>query len=207
MSFKKKMVERSRTGRVMPGNWVYPGGNFDSSDGDLQWITLYKDILSIDITQDNTFLLEDTAHHPQIYLDLEPQQQPRLPKQISLRITAIREAFEEAGVLLCRPGGKLDDNHFHNGMLHYNHWKEFEDKKEIQNWQKKVRKSGSEFLSLCRSLNCVPDLWGLHTWSNWLTPTVFKPRQRFDTMFYITLLPKMPRVVIDGNEAVNAQVN
>ncbi len=196
------MVERSRTGRVMPGNWVYPGGNVDSSDGDPQWLTLFQDILNIDISQDKRFLLHDTAHHPQIYLD-DDNEDNRLPKQISLRITAIREAFEEAGVLLCRPRGKLPlDN---DELLHHS-WKALEDKKHLQSWQKRVRKKGSEFLELCRSLNCVPDLWALHPWSNWLTPTVFKPRQRFDTMIYITLLPKMARVVIDGSEAVSAQV-
>ena len=41
---------------------------------------------------------------------------------------------------------------------------------------------------------CVPDVWGLHEWSDWLTPsqmmTSFK--KRFDTVFYKAALSAVP---------------
>lgn len=185
----------------MPGNWVFPGGNVDPSDSDSKWIDLFKEILNIDITQEK--FLQNSAHQPEIY---QLDNSNEIPKEVSLRITAVREAFEEAGVLLCRPK-KLDPtNLLHNGKLHYE-FKQLEDKKILQDWQKRVRKNGQQFIELCRELEVAPDIRSLHDWSNWLTPTVFKPKSRFDTMYYMIILPKMAKVVIDGNEAVTAQVS
>lgn len=41
----------------------------------------------------------------------------------------------------------------------------------------KVYEDASNFLKLCEELNVVPDLWSLHEWSVWLTPT-FKRSKR-----------------------------
>jgi len=121
-----------------------------------------------------------------------------------MRITAVREMFEEAGILLCKPRKVDPAKHLHNGMLHYE-FPELQDKTVLQEWQKRVRKTPFAFADLCKELDCVPDIHALYDWSNWLTPSVFKSKSRFDTMYYLLIIPKMPRVVIDGNEAVKAQ--
>lgn len=197
------MVERSGTGRVMPGNWVFPGGNADPSDADFKWIPLFKDVQKIDILNGQFF--EDGAKIPEIYATADNSEQI-IPKEITLRITAVRELFEEAGILLCKPRTVDPVKHIQDGMLHYE-FPELENKEKLQEWQKRVRKDSTSFLQLCKLLDCVPDINALYDWSNWLTPTTFKPKSRFDTMYYMVILPRMPRVVIDGNEAVKAQVN
>lgn len=196
------MVERSGTGRVMPGMWVFPGGNVDRVDSNLAWVELFQKFQNIDLTQETFF--QDGAHIPEIYTSTKTED--IIPKQVSLRITAVRETFEEAGILLCRPKNIDPSKHLHNGMLNYE-FEQLQDKKDVQAWQKRIRKNSPDFIELCRQLECTPDIHALYDWSNWLTPTGFKAKSRFDTMFYLTILPRMGRVVIDGNEAVKAQVS
>ena len=59
-------------------------------------------------------------------------------------------------------------------------------------------------ISLSRSLQCVPDVWSLGEWSNWLTP-VHLPR-RYDTMFYTCFLDKEPPVLVDEKEMTHSEV-
>lgn len=83
-----------------------------------------------------------------------------------MRITAIRETFEEVGLLLCKPRtGECDQI--------YSHVEESFDRK---NWQKKVHNDSTKFLDLCKELEVIPDLWSLHEWAAWETPATFKKR-------------------------------
>ena len=56
-----------------------------------------------------------------------------------------------------------------------------------------------------RELECVPDVWSLSEWSNWLTPTNLA--RRFDTLFYISFLEKEPTILIDEKEMTHSKVN
>ncbi|CAL8069632.1 unnamed protein product [Orchesella dallaii] len=194
------MVERSRTHRVLPGSLVFPGGNANPVDCHPKWIEMFKDVLNMDILQ--TQFLNEGAKVPAIYEFKNNELQP-IPKEVSLRITAIRETFEEAGILICKPR-TIDPVREMEGIPYYE-FQQLEDKKEKQAWQKRVRKNAEDFLELCKQLDCVPDIEALHDWNNWLTPANFKPKSRFDTMFYMIVLPKLVHVLVDGNEAVKAQ--
>lgn len=59
-------------------------------------------------------------------------------------------------------------------------------------------------LSFCRELECVPDIWGLLEWSDWLTPRNLPIR--YDTLFYVCFIDTQPPVEGDGEEIVDAQV-
>uniref|UniRef100_K7G2E0 Nudix hydrolase 19 n=1 Tax=Pelodiscus sinensis TaxID=13735 RepID=K7G2E0_PELSI len=50
------------------------------------------------------------------------------------------------------------------------------------------------FLQLCRDLRCVPNIWALHEWGNWLTPVLRAGRggRRYDTAFYLCCLEERP---------------
>lgn len=120
-----------------------------------------------------------------------------------LRLTTIRETFEEVGILICRRScGSSNPAGGH--MYEY---EQLMDRKVVQAWQTKIRKNSEEFFNLCTELNCVPDLSALWEWSNWLTPTIIKPKARFDTMFYMIVLPSMLRVAYDTHEVASAQVS
>lgn len=84
-----------------------------------------------------------------------------------MRITAIRETFEELGVIFCRDRKSLSNNEG------YGNFKEDFDRKH---WQGIVHNDASKFLNLCEELDVVPDLWSLYEWSNWFTPSSFKKR-------------------------------
>lgn len=55
-----------------------------------------------------------------------------------------------------------------------------------------------------RELECVPDVWSLSEWSNWLTPTSFT--RRYDTLFYISFLENEPAVFLDDKEMIHSKV-
>ena len=55
-----------------------------------------------------------------------------------------------------------------------------------------------------RKFKCVPDVWALSEWSNWLTPAHL-PR-RYDTMFYIAFLDEEPLALHDDKEMTHSKV-
>jgi len=88
------------------------------------------------------------------------------------KLTAIRETFEETGILIMK--GK--DPHL-----------TLEDREA---WRVKVQQNGSEFQHLCEHFHIQPDLDRLYYWSNWITPETSSTR--FDTRFFITWFDHLP---------------
>jgi len=60
------------------------------------------------------------------------------------------------------------------------------------------------FFFLYRKFECVPDMWSLSEWSNWLTPASLS--KRFDTMFYLCFLDNEPTVLHDEKEMTQSRV-
>ncbi len=60
-------------------------------------------------------------------------------------------------------------------------------------------------LNVIRELECVPDIWSLIEWSDWLTPRY--RRRRFDTLFYLCLCEQKPLTNPDEAEVSEAKVN
>ncbi|MFZ5668004.1 MAG: NUDIX hydrolase [Pseudomonadota bacterium] len=77
------MGRRHRGHAFMPDKWVFPGGRIDRSD--------FTAPAAGDLTPETAARLALTARHAS----------PRLPR--ALAMAAIRETFEEAGLLLARP--------------------------------------------------------------------------------------------------------
>jgi len=93
-------------------------------------------------------------------------------------VTAIRETFEESGILLCK---RIDFDKTDTYAL-ANHL----EIKSIDEWRKLVRKNATNFIELCSQNNCYPDVNALHLWSNWLTPPILKTK--FDTKFFLAFI-------------------
>ncbi|KAF9177174.1 Nucleoside diphosphate-linked moiety X motif 19, mitochondrial [Haplosporangium sp. Z 11] len=83
-------------------------------------------------------------------------------------ICAIREAFEESGVLVCDPPTELSND-------------------DIRIWRERVHDNAQEFYTLCTSHNFKPAVGRLSHFSSWITPPV--EAKRFRTQFYLTVLP------------------
>ncbi|XP_054003130.1 acyl-coenzyme A diphosphatase NUDT19-like isoform X1 [Hylaeus anthracinus] len=186
-------LKRHHNSNFMPSTYVFPGGVVDPSDADLKWHNLFH-TFGFD---NNSFasLAPNTAVRPRIF-------KPRpneLPREVSLRITAIRETFEECGILICK---NSREDHKHSEWSQHIEISE----NELHSWQEKVHNDATEFYSLCENFRCYPDLWSLYEWSNWLTPTYF-PGRRYDAVFYLTCIPTIPRAIYELTEMEDLQWN
>ncbi|XP_076624735.1 acyl-coenzyme A diphosphatase NUDT19 [Colletes latitarsis] len=178
-------LKRHHNSKFLPNTYVFPGGVVHSSDADLKWHNLFS-TFGVD-TNSLASLVPNSAVRPRIFKS-KPNE---LPKEISLRITAIRETFEECGILIC----KKSPNHLHSDWAEHVEISEI----ELHDWQTKVHNDATEFYTLCENFKCYPDLWALYEWSNWLTPTYF-PGRRYDTVFYLTCVPIMLRTMCEVTE-------
>ncbi len=98
---------------------------------------------------------------------------------------AIRELFEEAGVLLCRAasaGGPVPDS------------------ARRAEWRRKLNAGEARFADLLRDEALAPDFARLHAWSRWVTPSV-EPK-RFDAHFYLATMPAGQTTSYDDKETV-----
>ena len=192
--FKVLALRRSSKNSFFPDNYVFPGGNTDAADSSQEWLNLY------DQYGLKKYVFEIVTSLPRKYSKIsifEGQREDEILKSVSLRITGIRETFEETGVLLCK------NKHAHASQPA--RWASYLSGHEIKNWQKKVQEDANEFISLCRHFECYPDIWSLQEWSNWLTPSVYT--KRFNTIFFLTTLDQMPTAASSSNEINELKVH
>ncbi len=105
----------------------------------------------------------------------------------SLRVAAIREAFEEAGVLLAR---HADGRPFAGAPA-------------AEAARADIAADRAPFLGLVASLGVRLDLASLSVFARWITPA-FMPK-RFDTWFYLARAPLEALATCDGRETVDAE--
>ena len=116
-----------------------------------------------------------------------------IPRTLSLRITAIRETFEESGILMLQKKHDIIKE------------SDLPPKNELKKWRDIVLQEPNEFYNMCLELGALPKINSLYEWSNWLTP-VNRPK-RFDVMFFLTNLPHLPSYAEeDGSELVSLDV-
>lgn len=97
-------------------------------------------------------------------------------------VAAVRESFEEVGLLFATGG------HDETAVRAHRDWRE-----PMQRGQQGIE-------AMCRALGCQIDLRGWHYWSHWLTPP--GRHKRFDTRFFVTRAPEHQVAEADGGEAV-----
>lgn len=155
-------LRRSLTASHFPDSYVFPGGNCDPADEIPDWMELFpKSELNVPLSLSNN--------------EFDSTNSNVIPQAISSRITAIRETFEESGILLCKKN--TDPESF------------FATNYKIENetdWRKRISKNPIEFYNFCRKYECFPNLSCLHFLSNWITPYIFP--KRFDGKFFIAAL-------------------
>ena len=169
-TLKTLLLERNAGGSFSKSR-VFPGGVVDPSDVSLIWNDHFKSLSS----SVDAVILPESAKRPPILT----QRGGELRREVSLRITAIRETFEESGILLANPKKNV------TAAIH-----------ELPLWRTRIMKDGRLFLEMCRELNICPDVAALKLWSNWLTP-IDIPGKRFDTLFFVA----------EGDEAIQIDVH
>jgi 8-oxo-dGTP pyrophosphatase MutT (NUDIX family) len=154
--FQVLMVKRHHQIDFASGALVFPGGKTHAGDHDLGW-----------------------ADHCSGWDAFEEEQRV-------LRIGAIREAFEEAGILLAE---RLDGSTFGEAC-----------DPEVR---EAVDVGRTAFIDVVRGLGVRLRLDALSVFARWITPPIMP--KRFDTWFYAVRAPSDQVAACDGRETVDAE--
>nr|XP_027196737.1 nucleoside diphosphate-linked moiety X motif 19-like isoform X1 [Dermatophagoides pteronyssinus] len=191
------MVKRSVTSSFFASAYVFPGGQVELSDFEYKWYDLFEkyginlndlDRISMDIVGPRPPMITDP-----ITLKGQSTNMKIINMDIGLRITAIRETFEEAGILLLVDPKNHNDNDYCKVLTSKSL------NTDLNEWRQKIRSDSGQFIQLCDQLKMVPNVWSLYEWSNWLTP-ISVGHRRFDTMFYVCCFEQKPPVFVDNAE-------
>ncbi|XP_041648639.1 nucleoside diphosphate-linked moiety X motif 19 [Cheilinus undulatus] len=200
------MLKRSSKSRFMPNAYVFPGGVLDSSDFSSEWLDIFESFRNCP-----NFGLRRVKQPPETRPPIFATDRLKLgspvPGEVAFRICALRETFEESGVLLVvskveekrllksMEGSCDTDKVLHNKTSSLS-------RSELTKWRALVNQNPSNFIRMCRELEVLPNIWALHEWSNWLTP---KGRRaaRYDTVFFICCLQDIPHTLQDEKEIVH----
>lgn len=156
-TFEVLMVKRHHQIDFASGALVFPGGKTHAGDDDPAW-----------------------AGHVAGWSQFDAVQR-------GLRIAAIREVFEEAGVLLAH---RTDGSTMGGEAC-------------PMDVRAAVDRGETHFLDVIRDLDCRLDLDALTVFARWITPTMMP--KRFDTWFYAVNAPADQVAACDGHETVDAE--
>jgi 8-oxo-dGTP pyrophosphatase MutT (NUDIX family) len=151
------MLRRTANAVFGAGMYVFPGGRVDGVDGAEEIAPFCHG-------------LDDATASAQLGID---------HGGLAYWVAAVRECFEEAGVLLAAPRN--------GGVLALRN----EDRREVHD-------SSLSLVELCRRDDLVLDLSGTHYVDHWITPV--GEQRRFDTRFFLTEMPTDQEPLHDDHE-------
>jgi 8-oxo-dGTP pyrophosphatase MutT (NUDIX family) len=162
------ITQRSLKSGFMGGNYVFPGGKVDAGDEDTAFWARKGDISRAAVAR--------RLHDPSEKLAL-----------LAFAVAAIRETWEEAGVLLAdlESGGA--------GLLLTSLLASRDERAPDGDWLR-------SHLVVKGGLLTYSALW---PWSHWITPTAMKAR--FDTRFFIAFMPDGQTCHPDSYETVEGR--
>jgi 8-oxo-dGTP pyrophosphatase MutT (NUDIX family) len=155
--FEVFLLKRHEKSSFMGGNFVYPGGRVDQDDGSLEICSLSKG-MTFDDAQTilgGTFSREESFAH---------------------WIAAIRELFEEAGILLA---------YDQQGNLFRTRSRDEEER--FLNYRELLQKGKISLCELAQREKLLLALEELYYYAHWITPEARS--ERFDTRFFLAQYP------------------
>ncbi|KAJ1082849.1 hypothetical protein NDU88_003014 [Pleurodeles waltl] len=194
------LLKRSKTSSFMPNAHVFPGGLIDSSDFSSEWIEVFSNY-----KKSPNFGLGLVKQHPSTRAPIFATDRTKfgspIPGEVAFRICAIRETFEESGILLVLPkDSEITPTQEVTRAVHL-------DDDKISTWRLRIQENPSQFIQMCHELHCMPNIWALHEWSNWLTPVSGRSvmTRRYDTAFFMCCLQDRPYTLDDQKEVTSFQ--
>ena len=166
--FEIFLLKRHEKSSFMGGNFVYPGGRVDREDGSLEICAQCKGISS------------EEAH--QLF-------RGALPPDESLAhwVAAIRELFEEAGVLLA-----------YDQTGKFIHFKNPTEREKVASYRDLIHKGRMNICQLAQEEKLFLALDQLHYYAHWITPEARS--ERFDTRFFLACHPEGQEATFDQKE-------
>uniref|UniRef100_A0AAG5CVK9 Nudix hydrolase domain-containing protein n=1 Tax=Anopheles atroparvus TaxID=41427 RepID=A0AAG5CVK9_ANOAO len=181
-NYKVLVFKRTEKTSFLPNHIVFPGGTFDPQDESPRWLSLFAQ----QGIPEEAVRSVATVSGPRPYI-FQTTAGDTLDRNLSVRLCALRECFEELGVLL------VTDRHASSAPASAKGFSLAKDGFDVVTWQKDVHDGRKTFPELCAELGETPDLWGLYEWSTWITPTHFF-KKRFETAFFLAALNNIPPV-------------
>lgn len=153
------MMRRHGDSQVLGGAHVFPGGKLDPSDHEVDAALLDQPLQHLPLALGQT--------------ELDPQ------RAAALYMAALRETFEECGLLLCHGASAMVVQQVRDHLA-----------------------AGVSFASALRRLGLRMQTRELVPWSRWITPRVpTVSNKRFDTRFFVALAPPEQEACHDAREA------
>lgn len=202
VDFQVLLLKRSANSKFMPNLYVFPGGVASDVDFSSDWISVFDFLGEERRRYVFDFVQRGGPGAPMFSRHREPKF-TQIPSEIAFRICAIRETFEESGILLAHRVDQSNSS-WPNPFKSPSCAAFCHEKSVIDYWRQRVNEDPTEFIRMCRELQMVPDVCSLYEWSNWLTP--HSTSRRFDTAFYICCVDDKPHVAEDEGETVHSQV-
>lgn len=161
------MLKRHIESDFVGGAYVYPGGKVDEADR-------HADVEEV------CEGLSSRAANAKMNVE---------SGAIGVWIAAVRECFEEAGVLLAKDSSG-EHVSFSDPAVH----------KRFSEHKSKVYKGEKRLVDVCREENLVLQLDEIHYFSHWITPP--SAPKRFDTHFFVAVAPPEQEALHDDIETV-----
>ena len=163
------MLRRNPKSVFVPGQFVFPGGAVDVSDS--KESSLEDICVGLDDSEASQLMSIESGG-------------------LSYWVAAIRECFEEAGVLLARQDGTVMS------------FDEPETYERFEGYRSQVYDGSLNLRDMCRQEGLHLDLNDLRYVSHWITP--IGPPKRFDTRFFLARSPEGQEPLHDGGETVES---
>lgn len=164
------MLQRNLNSDFVGGAYVFPGGGVDDEDGSAE-------VQSVCIGRD------DAEASTLVGVDRGG---------LSFWVAAIRESFEEAGLLLARDAQgaplRLEDGERIRRFGHH---------------RVAVDSGRRRLAEICIEEQLALDVGGLHYFSRWVTP-LGAPR-RYDTRFFVAAAPEQQQALHDDREVIGTR--
>ena len=164
------MMKRNANIQFAGGMWVFPGGSVDDSDNAANYSRF-------------------CTHRS----DAEASELLGVKRGgLAYYVAAIREAFEEAGILLA----------LHRATESPLELVEKDIRVRFDKLRDAVNEGTTDFLEVVEQEQLILDASQVHYVARWITPP--GPPRRFDTRFFVSRMPSFQAPIHDDNELVNS---